>query len=72
MPVSIRVPEEIARRIAKIADARGITAQAFMLEAIREKVDAEEAQAASVARASGILSRNTESGLTNEARISAI
>ena len=46
MPVSLRVPVEMAERIAKLVDARDTSAHAFMLEAIQEKLDAEEAQAA--------------------------
>lgn len=46
MAVSLRVPGEVKRRIAKLAAARDNTAHAFMLEAIREKLEAEEARAA--------------------------
>jgi predicted transcriptional regulator len=46
MPVSLRLPDEIAERIAKLVDATDTNAHAFMLEAIKEKLDAEEAQAA--------------------------
>ena len=51
MPVSLRVPAEMAERIAKLADAKDTSAHAFMLEAIKEKLDAEEAQAAFQAEA---------------------
>jgi len=44
MPVSLRLPVEMAERIAKLVDARDTSAHAFMLEAIKEKLDAEEAQ----------------------------
>lgn len=62
MPVSLRVPEEMARRIAKLAEAQDTSAHAFMLEAIREKLDAEEAQAAFVAEAERRLARMKETG----------
>lgn len=51
MPVSLRVPPEMVQRIARLADARDTSAHAFMLEAIKEKLDAEEAQAAFQAEA---------------------
>ncbi len=51
MPVSLRVPVEMAERIARLAGAKDTSAHAFMLEAIREKLDAEEAQAAFQAEA---------------------
>lgn len=62
MPVSLRVPEEIAQRIAKLVDAQDTSAHAFMLEAIREKLDAEEAQAAFVAEAERRLTRMKKTG----------
>ncbi len=46
MAVSLRVPDEVKRRIVKLAEAQDTTAHAFMLEAIREKLEAEEARAA--------------------------
>ena len=51
MPVSLRVPVEMSERIARLAVAKDTSARAFMLEAIREKLDAEEAQAAFQAEA---------------------
>ena len=62
MPVSLRVPEEMVRRVAKLADAQDTSAHAFMLEAIREKLDAEEAQAAFVAEAERRLARTKKTG----------
>lgn len=46
MAVSIRVKEDLRKRLAKLAAARDTTVHALMLEAIREKVDAEEARSA--------------------------
>lgn len=46
MAVSIRVTEELRKRLAKLAAARDTTVHALMMEAIREKVDAEETRAA--------------------------
>lgn len=46
MLVSLRVRQEMARRIAEVAEARGTSAQAFILEAVREKLEAEEARTA--------------------------
>lgn len=45
MPVSLRVPPEISERIAKLVEATDRTAHAFMLQAIKEKLEAEETEA---------------------------
>ena len=45
MAVSLRVPESVKRRIAKLAQRRKTTPHALMLEAISEKLEAEEARA---------------------------
>ncbi len=45
MPVSLRLTAELSKRIAKLVAETGTNAHAFMLEAIREKVSAEEAKA---------------------------
>ncbi len=46
MAVSLRVPVEVKKRVARLAEARETTAHAFMLEAIHDKVEAEEARTA--------------------------
>jgi len=46
MAVSLRVPDDVKKRVDRLACAQDTTAHAFMLEAIRDKVDAEEARAA--------------------------
>ena len=46
MPVSLRIPEAMKKRVAKRAQAQQTTAHAFMLEAIHEKLEADEARAA--------------------------
>ncbi len=46
MVVSLRLPPALKKRVAKLVARRDETAHAFMLEAIREKLEAEEAQAA--------------------------
>lgn len=46
MAVSLRVPESVKKRIAKLAQRRKTTPHALMLEAINEKLEAEEAKAA--------------------------
>ena len=51
MAVSLRVPEDVKKRVARLADAQETTAHAFMLQAIRDKVEAEEARAALLAEA---------------------
>ena len=45
MAVSLRVPPEVKKKVARLAQAQETTSHAFMLEAIREKVAADEAQA---------------------------
>ncbi|HEY2388317.1 MAG TPA: CopG family transcriptional regulator [Candidatus Binatia bacterium] len=51
------------KRAARLADARHTTAHAFMLEAIREKVESEEMRAAFHAEARRRLARMKSSGL---------
>ena len=46
MAVSLRIPEDVKRRVDRLAGASDTTAHAFMLEAIRDKVEADEARAA--------------------------
>lgn len=62
MAVSLRVPDDVKKRVARLADAQDTTAHAFMLEAIRDKVDAEEAHAAFLAEARRRLVRMKKSG----------
>ena len=42
MPVSLRVSPAVTKRIARLALARDTSPHAFMLEAIHEKLEAEE------------------------------
>ncbi len=62
MAVSLRLPADIAKRVAKLVGARDTSAHAFMLEAIREKIEAEEAQAAFQAEAQRRLARMKRTG----------
>ncbi|MGH8681428.1 MAG: CopG family ribbon-helix-helix protein [Burkholderiales bacterium] len=62
MAVSLRVPEEVKKRIAKLAKAQDMTPHGFMLEAIREKLEAEEARAAFHADAKRRLARMRKTG----------
>jgi predicted transcriptional regulator len=63
MALLLRVPEEIVRRVAKLAEAQDLTPHAFMLEAIREKVEAEETRLAFHAEAPRRLARMKRTGL---------
>ena len=63
MAVSLRVPENVKRRIAKLAAEQDKTPDAFMLEAIRDRLDAEEVRAAFHAEARRRLARMKKSGL---------
>ncbi len=56
MAVSLRIPEEIKRRVEKLAEARDTTAHAFMVGAIEERLLAEEARAEYHAEATARLS----------------
>lgn len=63
MAISLRLPEEVKKRVAKLAQIQDTTAHAFMLEAIREKIEAEEARAAFHAEAKRRIARMKKSGL---------
>lgn len=63
MAVSIRVTEEMRARIARLAEEREVTPHGFMLEAIQEKVEAEEARLAFIKQAEHRLARMKKSGL---------
>ncbi len=62
MPVSLRLPAALKQRVAKVASKRDESAHAFMLEAIREKLEAEEAQAQFQAEAEKRLAAMKRSG----------
>jgi predicted transcriptional regulator len=63
MAVSLRVPSEVKKKVARLAEAQDTTSHAFTLAAIREKVEAEEARAAFHAEARRRLARMKETGL---------
>ena len=62
MAVSLRLPPEVKKKVARLADAQDTTAHAFMLAAIREKVEADEARAAFHAEGRQRLARMKRSG----------
>jgi predicted transcriptional regulator len=62
MAVSLRLPEDVKKRVAKLAKAQDVTPHGFMLDAIREKLEAEEARAAFHADARRRLARMKKSG----------
>ncbi len=62
MAVSLRVPKDVKKRVARLAEAQDTTAHAFMLEAIRDKVEAEEARTAFHQEARKRLARRKKSG----------
>ncbi len=62
MAISLRLTDDMKERIEKLVVSRNTSAHAFMLEAIREKVDDEEAQAAFRAEAERRLARMKKSG----------
>lgn len=63
MAVSLRLPPDVKKQIAQLAEAQATTAHAFMLAAIREKVEAEAARAAFHAEGKRRLARMKRSGL---------
>jgi predicted transcriptional regulator len=63
MAVSLRLPEDVKKRVAKLAKERELTPHAFMLEAIREKVEAEDARLAFLAEATRRLARMKKAGV---------
>ncbi len=62
MAVSLRIPEEIKRRVEKLAQARDTTAHAFMVGAIEERLLAEETRAEYHAEATSRLTRMKKTG----------
>lgn len=63
MAVSLRVPEDVKKRVEQLAGEQDTTAHAFMVDAIREKLEAEEARAAFHAEARRRLARMKRTGL---------
>ncbi len=62
MAVSLRIPELVKKKVDKLARSQDTTAHAFMLEAIREKVEADEARAAFHAEGRQRLARMKRAG----------
>lgn len=63
MAVSLRVPDDVKSRVEKLAAAGDTSAHAFMIDAIREKVLAEEARASFHAEGIKRLAKMKKSGL---------
>ena len=63
MVISIRMTEELKARIARLAEGQELTPHGFMLEAIREKMEADEARFAFIDQATRRLARMKKSGL---------
>ena len=65
MAVSLRIPDEVKKEVAKLAKEHDLTPHGFMLQAIREKVDAENARLAFHALAERRLTKmkKTNSGI---------
>jgi predicted transcriptional regulator len=65
MPTTtIRLPEDLKARVASAAKKSGVTAHSFILEAIAEKAEQEERQAAFDAEAEARYARIVETGKT--------
>jgi predicted transcriptional regulator len=62
MSASLRLPDDVKRRVAKLAAEQDTTAHAFMLSAIREKVEADELRLAFYAEAERRLARMKRTG----------
>ena len=63
MAVSLRISADVKRRVERQAEAHNTTAHAFMLEAVHEKLAAEEAKASFQAEAKRRLAQMKKSGL---------
>ena len=63
MAISLRIPDNVKKRAARVAARQDTTSHAFMLEAIREKVENEEAKIAFYEQAKGRLARMKKTGL---------
>jgi len=62
MAVSLRLSDPLKNRISRLARARATTPHALMLEAIHEKLEAEEAREALIAEAKRRLARMRKTG----------
>ena len=62
MAVSLRLPDPLKKRIARLARTRATTPHALMLEAIAEKLEAEEAREALILEAKQRLARMKRTG----------
>lgn len=63
MAVSLRIPPEVKKKVARLAEAQDTTSHAFMLKAIREKVAADELRAAFHAEGRRRLAQMKKTGL---------
>ena len=63
MAVSLRVPDDMKKRLDDLARAQQTTPHALMLAAVREKLDTEEARAAFIAEGRRRLASMKKSGL---------
>lgn len=63
MAVSLRLPPALKQRVARLVATRDTSAHAFMLEAIAEKLDAAEAEAAFLAEGEARLSAMQTAGV---------
>jgi predicted transcriptional regulator len=62
MAISLRIPDDIKERASALAEKSDSTPHAFMVDAIREKVEAEEARLAFLDEAETRLSRMKAAG----------
>ena len=63
MPVALRIPETTKKRASRLAKLQDKSVHAFMIEAIEEKVHAEEAQATFRAEAEARLAELNRTGM---------
>ncbi len=62
MAISLRIPDDIKERASALAEKSDSTPHAFMVDAIREKVEAEEARLAFLDEAETRLARMKTAG----------
>lgn len=63
MAVTLRLPPDMKKRAERLAKAQDMTTHAFMLKAIREKVEAEETRVAFHAEARRRLAKMKRTGM---------
>jgi predicted transcriptional regulator len=65
--IPLQLSDELERRAAKVAEELGMSSEAFMAEAVQQRVEAVEARSQFVAQATAARTEMMESGVGYEA-----